>query len=131
MSHIKGSNTKPEILVRKFLFSKGLRYRLHDRKLPGTPDIKLTKYKTVIFINGCFWHGHQSCKSYRMPKSNVEFWNSKIERNSKRDIETKKNLNKLGWSIIVIWQCQLKKNIREKTLMLLQKNIICANFFGK
>ncbi|MEX0981058.1 MAG: DNA mismatch endonuclease Vsr [Bacteroidales bacterium] len=107
MSKISGRETKPEILVRRYLFSKGYRYRKNDHKLPGKPDIVLSKYKSVIFIHGCFWHGH-TCKKASRPTSNVEFWNSKIERNIERDKEVKKKLLKLGWRVITIWDCELK-----------------------
>lgn len=116
MAAIKSRNTKPEMIVRKFLFSRGFRYRLHHSRLPGHPDIVLRKYRTVIFVNGCFWHGHDGCKSYALPKSNVEFWRNKIERNKSRDSEDQKKLFSLGWHIIVIWECQLKPKVRQETL---------------
>ena len=92
MAAIKGKDTKPEIIVRKYLFSRGLRFRVQVRKLPGNPDIVLPKYKTVIFVNGCFWHGHEGCKYFRLPKSNVEFWKEKIERNIARDVRNETEL---------------------------------------
>lgn len=92
MAAIKGKDTKPEMIVRKYLFSRGLRFRVQVRKLPGTPDIVLPKYKTVIFVNGCFWHGHEGCKYFRLPKSNVEFWEEKIERNVARDVRNEAEL---------------------------------------
>ena len=117
MAAIKGKDTKPEMIVRKYLFSKGLRYRLHDKKLPGNPDIVLSKFKTVIFVNGCFWHGHERCKYFRLPKSNVEFWKRKIERNIERDRETMHTLLDLGWKVISIWECELRnKSNRDETL---------------
>lgn len=116
MSAIKSRNTKPEILVRKFLFSRGFRYRLNHPRLPGHPDLVLRKYRTVIFVNGCFWHGHEECKYYRLPKTNVEFWQAKIERNKKRDIEEQHRLASLGWHCITVWECQLKPNSRQQTL---------------
>ena len=116
MAAIKGKNTKPELIVRKFLFGLGFRYRLHHSKLPGHPDLVLKKYKTVIFINGCFWHGHIGCKSYVLPKSNVEFWENKIQRNRKRDAEVQRKIASLGWHCITIWECQLKPKVREHTL---------------
>ena len=97
MSAIKGKNTKPELLVRKFLFSRGFRYRLNHPRLPGHPDLVLRKYRTVIFVNGCFWHGHEGCKYYVLPKTNVEFWKNKIERNRSRDIEERQQLTSMGW----------------------------------
>ncbi len=103
MSKVRGKNTKPELLVRKFLFSKGLRFRLHDKNLPSKPDIKLTKYSCLIFVNGCFWHGHKSCKNYVMPKTNKKFWYKKIETNVIRDKKKIRELRKLGWKVIIIW----------------------------
>lgn len=108
MAAIKGKDTKPEMIVRKFLFSRGLRFRVQVRKLPGTPDIVLPKYKTVIFVNGCFWHGHEGCKNFRLPKSNVNFWQTKITRNIERDAEAEAELIRLGWKVIRIWECEIK-----------------------
>lgn len=120
MSSVKGKDTKPEMIVRKFLFSCGFRYRLHDKKLPGKPDIKLTKYKTIIFINGCFWHGHPHCKIYVMPKTNEGFWKEKIDKNIARDEKNIYLLHHLGWKIILLWECELKKKKRDETL----KNLV-------
>lgn len=108
MAAIKGKDTKPEIIVRKYLFSRGLRFRVQVRKLPGTPDIVLPKYKTVIFVNGCFWHGHEGCKYFRLPKSNVDFWKEKIERNVARDTRSETELKALGWRVIRVWECEIK-----------------------
>ncbi len=108
MAAIKGKDTKPEIIVRKYLFSRGLRFRIQVRKLPGNPDIVLPKYKTVIFVDGCFWHGHEGCKYFKMPKSNVEFWQNKIDRNIARDIRNEAELKALGWRVIRIWECEFK-----------------------
>lgn len=116
MSAIRGKNTKPEIVVRKFLFGRGFRYRLNYPRLPGHPDIVLRKYCTAIFVNGCFWHGHDNCKYYRLPKTNVDFWRKKVERNKKRDIEEQRQLASMGWHCITIWECQLKPKIRRQTL---------------
>ncbi len=116
MANVKSKNTRPEMLVRRYLFSCGFRYRLHVRSLPGNPDIVLKKYKTVIFVNGCFWHGHEGCDMHRIPKSNVEFWKTKIERNRQRDKAERAVLKMLGWTVIVIWECQLRKNNRDATL---------------
>lgn len=113
MSRIKGKDTKPELLVRKFLFANGFRYRLHDKKLPGKPDIVLPKYKTLILVNGCFWHGHENCKYFVLPKTRTEFWLNKIRSNIANDIKNLTALRKAGWKVIVVWECQLKK---EKTL---------------
>lgn len=123
MSKIRKTNTKPEIVVRSFLFKNGFRFRIHVRKLPGNPDIVLPKYKTIIFVNGCFWHAHKGCKLNRMPKSNKEYWIPKIERNAARDLINKKELKKIGWRIITIWECELKNSKREKTLLRLLKSI--------
>lgn len=116
MASIRGKDTKPEILVRRFLFSRGFRYRLNHPRLPGHPDIVLRKYRTVIFVNGCFWHGHEGCKYYVVPKSNTEFWTAKIERNRTRDKEVQHKLAAMGWHCITVWECQLKPAIRDNTL---------------
>lgn len=117
MAAIKGKDTKPELIVRKYLFSRGLRFRVQVRKLPGKPDIVLPKYKTAIFVNGCFWHGHEGCKYFRLPKSNVEFWKEKIERNIERDKESMQALFDLGWKVVRVWECELRnKANREETL---------------
>ena len=117
MAAIKWKDTKPEMIVRKYLFSRGLRFRVQVRKLPGNPDIVLPKYKTVIFVNGCFWHGHEGCKYFRLPKSNVEFWKEKIERNIERDRESMLALFDLGWKVIRVWECELRnKANREEAL---------------
>lgn len=116
MSQIKGKNTKPELLVRKFLFANGFRYRLHHRTLPGTPDIILPKYKTVVMVNGCFWHGHKGCDHFVLPKTKTEWWLNKIKTNQKRDQLTNIKLNVLGWKVITIWECELKKKKLEKRL---------------
>lgn len=116
MSAIRSKNTGPEMLVRKFLFSRGFRYRLNVSSLPGRPDIVLRKYKTVIFVNGCFWHGHEYCKYFILPKTNIPFWKNKIERNRSRDKKVQRQLAAMGWHCITVWECQLKKNVREKTL---------------
>ena len=109
MSAVKGKDTKPEMIVRKYLFSKGLRYRLHVKSLPGNPDIVHPKYKTVLFINGCFWHGHEGCKYYRLPKTNIDFWESKITNNKNRDILNEIKLKELGWRVIRIWECEIRR----------------------
>ncbi len=127
MSCIKGKNTKPEEIVRKYLFSHGLRYRKNDKKLPGTPDIVLPKYKTVIFVNGCFWHGHENCRYFVVPKTNTEFWTNKIETNRQRDNRKINDLKRLGWNVIVIWECQLKKYVIEDTLNAVLNGILHEN----
>lgn len=113
MSRIKGKNTKPEILVRQFLHKNGFRYRLNYSKLPGKPDIVLPKYKTVIFINGCFWHGHENCKYFVVPKTKTEWWLEKINGTKKRDLLKIKELESLGWYVKVIWECELKTGKRD------------------
>ena len=115
MSHIRSKDTKPEITVRKYLFAKGFRYRKNVKELPGCPDIVLPKYRTVIFVNGCFWHKHD-CSRFVWPSSNTDYWRSKIEKNVERDKENKEQLNKNGWKVLVVWECQLKKTVAEKTL---------------
>ncbi|MFN8261489.1 MAG: DNA mismatch endonuclease Vsr [Chitinophagales bacterium] len=127
MSSVRGKDTKPELIVRQFLFSKGFRYRLHDKKLLGKPDIKLTKFKTVIFINGCFWHGHTNCKIYVMPKTNKKFWHEKIDKNVERDEKNIAELKSLGWNVIVLWECELKKIRRENTFKDLIDKILYPN----
>ena len=109
MSRIHGKDTKPEEKVRKYLFSQGFRYRKNDKRLPGKPDIVLPKYKTVIFVNGCFWHKHEGCKYFVWPKTNEDFWRAKILANVSRDQKNMKLLSELGWNVIVIWECELKK----------------------
>ena len=124
MSCIHGKDTKPEIIVRKFLFSKGLRFRKNDKRYPGHPDIVLPKYKTVVFVHGCFWHFHEGCKYAVLPVSNTEFWKAKLSRNRERDINEHHELVAMGWHVIVIWECQLKKSVRSDNLEALYRNII-------
>lgn len=124
MSHIKSRDTKPEILVRRFLFSKGLRFRVSVSTLPGKPDIVLPKYRTVIFINGCFWHGHENCRYATIPKTNIDFWQAKIDRNRARDIEVRTQLADQGWRVIEIWQCTLKPKVRDYSLTTLYNQIV-------
>lgn len=116
MSQIKSKDTKPEKLVRSFLFAEGFRFRKNDRRLPGTPDIVLPKYHTVIFVNGCFWHGHEGCRYFVIPSTNTEFWMNKINTNKKRDEDKIQKLKSTGWKVIVIWECQLRPDKRENTL---------------
>ena len=113
MSHIKSKNTKIEIKVRKYLFSKGFRYRVNVKDLPGKPDIVLKKYKTVIFVNGCFWHRHKNCKLATTPKTNTEYWVNKFNHNIENDQKNYEKLNVLGWHVIIIWECELKDNFEE------------------
>ncbi len=124
MSRIHRKNTKPEELVRKFLFSQGFRYRKNDAKLPGKPDIVLPKYKAVIFVNGCFWHGHEGCRYFVWPKNNAEFWKEKITGNIQRDKHNHQLLANQGWRVIEIWECQLMKSVVDNTLQNLVLQII-------
>ena len=124
MGKIKSKNTKPELLVRQYLFRAGFRFRIHNKTLPGTPDIVLKKHKTAILINGCFWHGHENCKTFKMPRTNVEFWTSKIERNISNDQKNISILRQQGWKVIVIWECQLKKMFFIDTLESLVNKIV-------
>tara|TARA_B100000614_G_scaffold258357_2_gene280315 strand:+ start:170 stop:547 length:378 start_codon:yes stop_codon:yes gene_type:complete len=114
MSRIKGKNTKPELIIRKALWAKGYRYRLHDKKLPGKPDLVFWGKKKVVFINGCFWHKH-NCRDFKWPKSNIEFWKNKIQSTVKRDLDNYAYLDKAGWSILVVWECSIKKE-RKKVI---------------
>ena len=116
MSRIKGKNTKPEMLVRRFLHAQGFRYKLHDKSLPGKPDIVLPKYRTVIFVHGCFWHGHEGCKYYVVPKTRTEWWVNKINKNCANDFQAIKSLKKDNWRIITLWECKLKKNTFENSM---------------
>lgn len=109
MAAIRGKDTKPEMIVRKYLFSRGLRFRVQVRKLPGNPDIVLPRYRTVIFVNGCFWHGHEGCRYFRLPKSNIEFWEQKIKNNVARDVRNENELKSLGWRVIRVWECDIKR----------------------
>lgn len=123
MSHIRSSNTKPEEIVRKYLFANGFRYRKNVRELPGCPDIVLSKYKTVVFINGCFWHKHD-CSRFVWPSTNTEYWVPKILKNVQRDKENKDKLMSAGWNVIIVWECQLKKQHLAETMEKLIKQII-------
>jgi DNA mismatch endonuclease (patch repair protein) len=116
MSRIRSTNTKPEVLLRKKLFAEGFRYRINDKKLPGKPDIVLKKYRTVIFVNGCFWHGHTDCKYFVVPKTRTEFWLAKINGNIKRDLKHEEALINLDWKVITVWECDLKKHTLENTV---------------
>jgi len=122
MSKIKGKNTKPEEIVCKYLFSMGYRYRKNVKTLPGSPDIVLRKYKTVIFVNGCFWHVHEGCHFFNWPSTNTEFWKKKLTKNKERDTINYQILEKLGWNVLVIWECELKKD-REDCLERILKEI--------
>jgi DNA mismatch endonuclease (patch repair protein) len=117
MSKVKGKNTKPEILVRKILFANGFRFRIHNKKLPGRPDIVLPKYKTAIFVNGCFWHGHSGCKYYILPKTRSDWWLRKITYTIQRDKNNREQLKKLGWRVFVVWECDLRKTARIESVL--------------
>lgn len=123
MSHIRSTNTKPEEKVRKYLFSKGFRYRKNVRTLPGCPDIVLKKYNTVIFVNGCFWHKHD-CPRFVWPSSNEEYWIPKIKRNVERDKKNTQLLRDMGWNVLVVWECQLKKKSFQETMDNLIEKIV-------
>lgn len=113
MSMIKGKDTKPEIILRHYLHSKGFRYRKNVKSLPGKPDIVLAKYRTAIFVNGCFWHGHKDCEKYVIPKTHTDFWENKINANRERDLMAVQKLESLGWNVIIVWECQLSHTNRE------------------
>ncbi|MGI5089886.1 DNA mismatch endonuclease Vsr [Treponema sp. OMZ 305] len=123
MSKISGKETKPEILVRKYLFAHGFRYRKNVKKLPGKPDIVLPKYKTIIFVNGCFWHGHENCKKSALPTTNTEFWKEKISANVIRDKKVFTELHSMGYKVLIIWQCELTVKKRKMTLDILVKEL--------
>lgn len=116
MAAIHGKDTKPEMVVRCFLWRQGFRYRLNHPRLPGKPDIVMRKYRTCIFVNGCFWHGHEGCKYYTVPKTHTEFWINKVRRNKERDLRVQRELASMGWHSIIIWECELKPPKREDTL---------------
>lgn len=123
MKSIRSQGTKPEMMVRRYLFSHGFRYRVNVKRLPGTPDIVLRKYKTVIFVHGCFWHGHEDCPYFVLPKTNTPFWQTKIERNRQRDLFKRLQLRLLGWHTIILWECQLKPRVRDLTLKGLERTL--------
>ena len=125
MSHNRAQNTRPETVLRQSLWEKGFRYRLNDKKLPGSPDIVLPKYRTAIFVHGCFWHGHKDCKYYTVPKTNTDFWKAKVARNQERDQEVWRQLEAKGWFVIIVWECQLKKAHLEETAEAVSAEIRC------
>ena len=124
MSQIHGKNTQPEIVVRKYLFSRGLRYRKNDKRLPGHPDIVLPKYKTVVFVNGCFWHGHEGCRFFVWPKQNEGFWKHKITTNIERDTTNYQKLRAEGWRVVLVWECELRTTQIEQSLLNLYIDIV-------
>lgn len=123
MSHIRSKNTKPEVKLRKSMFELGYRYRINKKGLPGSPDIVLAKYRTCIFVNGCFWHGHKDCRFATRPKTNQEFWRTKIENNRERDLRDYTFLESLGWRVIVVWECELKKDRIDDTIASVRKQL--------
>jgi DNA mismatch endonuclease, patch repair protein len=123
MSMIKGKNTKPELLVRSFLHRNGFRFRLHDKKLPGKPDIVLKKYKTIIFVHGCFWHGHKGCNYFAPPKTRTRWWLNKIKGNKRNDKLNSYKLTKAGWNVIKVWECEIKPAKFKRTLNNLLKHL--------
>ena len=130
MSKIRSKNTRPEMILRKALFARGFRYRVNDKRLPGTPDIVLPKYKTVIFVHGCFWHGHEGCKHASTPKTNTEFWVDKIITNKKRDKIHTGQLISLGWTVLTVWECDIRHNFK-RDLPRLIDNVEAAILRGK
>ncbi|QUI93565.1 DNA mismatch endonuclease Vsr [Prevotella denticola] len=116
MAAVKGRDTKPEMIVRKYLWRCGFRYRVNSPRLPGHPDIVLRKYRTCIFVNGCFWHGHEGCRYYVVPKTHTDFWVKKVARNKERDRREQQQLARMGWHCITVWECELKKGKRKQTL---------------
>ena len=124
MSRIRPSSTKPELRLRKALWRKGFRYRTNDKRLPGTPDIVLPKYRTVVYVHGCFWHGHPGCPKYVIPQTNTEFWVNKITRNQKRDEDVWRQLEAKGWSVVIVWECELVKKSLEATVDRVEREIL-------
>ena len=124
MSQVRDKNTKPEEQVRKYLFSRGLRYRLNDKRYPGKPDMVFPKYRTVVFVNGCFWHKHAGCPFFVYPKTNTEFWYEKLEMSRIRDERNKALLEQDGWNVITVWECELRKPLREERLANLYQEIV-------
>ena len=124
MAAIHSASTKPELALRRALWRLGFRYRVNEKRLPGTPDIVLPRYRTVIFVHGCFWHGHKGCKFYTVPKTNTDFWTSKIARNQERDQEVWRQLEAKGWAVIIVWECQLKKACFSETVQQVKAEII-------
>ena len=126
MSRIHSSGTKPEIRLRRALWGRGFRYRVNVSGLPGKPDIVFGRYRTVVFVHGCFWHGHPGCSLYTVPKTNVEFWVAKVERNKARDSAVWRRLEALGWKVVIVWECQLKKAVFEETVARVRDEILAG-----
>lgn len=116
MSHNRAKNTGPELLLRRSLWQKGFRYRVNDKRFPGSPDILLPKYHTAIFVNGCFWHGHKGCTNYTIPKTNTDYWIAKVQRNQERDQKVWRKLEAMGWNVLIVWECRLKKELLDSTV---------------
>lgn len=131
MSRIRSRGTRPEILVAKYLFSRGLRYRKNDKRYPGHPDLVFPKYRTMVFVHGCFWHLHEGCRLARMPKGNYEYWRDKLLRNRQRDQEEQQKLKAMGWKVIVVWECTLKGKLKDRTLEDLCSEIKGSDYQGK
>ena len=126
MSQIRGKDTGPERIVRSYLFSRGLRFRKNDKRYPGHPDVVLPKYRAIIFVNGCFWHLHEGCPQARLPQSNVDYWTAKLTRNKKRDTQQQEQLRAQGWTVLVVWACELAPARRQETLEGLYERIVRA-----
>jgi len=124
MAAIHSTSTRPEVNMRHELWRRGFRYKKNDKRLPGSPDIVLPKYQTVVFVHGCFWHGHKGCKNYTIPKTNTDFWVQKIERNQQRDQEVWRQLEAKDWSVIIVWECELEKKRFDETIDRVEKEII-------
>lgn len=124
MSHIHSASTKPELRLRHALWNLSFRYRINDRRLPGSPDIVFPKYRTVVFVHGCFWHGHLNCKMSHIPKTNTDFWTAKVTRNQERDQEVWRQLEAKGWSVIIVWECELQKSALEDTVYKVSQEIV-------
>ena len=127
MSKIKRANTEPEVIVRKYLFAAGFRYKKDVKNLPGRPDVVLPRYKTVIFVNGCFWHMHEGCDKFVWPLSNREYWEKKLNGNKQRDIRNTENLQQQGWKVIIVWECELRKTVADARLKMLCDEIVTNN----
>lgn len=124
MAAIHSASTKPELRLRNAIWRLGFRYRVNVKRLPGSPDIVLPKYRTVIFVHGCFWHGHKDCKNASTPKTNTDFWRAKITRNQERDQEVWRQLEAKGWSVVIVWECQLKKAVLDETIARVEAEIL-------
>jgi DNA mismatch endonuclease (patch repair protein) len=124
MARIRSKDTKPEMVVRHFLWASGFRYRLHGKQLPGRPDIVLARYRTVVFVHGCFWHGHENCKQFKLPSTRREFWEAKISRNQERDLLSLAKLKAMGWNVIVVWECEIEGNAGRARLVRLIGEIL-------